>query len=109
MQCSTISQLNLSVRSKAAIEEIRKIDRFSLSLQRVTAGGVVLNIFAGNGPVETTYSVAATDFRTMAQALAAVPSIARRRINNIAQEAAFYASGQDERLFWQAVIDGCKP
>ncbi len=109
MRCPDIDHVTFSPRSRDAIENIRKVDKFSMALQRVTAGGVVVNIFAGNGALESSYAVGTTDFKTMAQALAAMPQIARRRISNIAQEAALYVNNPDERHFWHAVVDGCKP
>jgi hypothetical protein len=68
-----------------------------------------MNIFAGNGPIEATYALASTDFAAIAQAMSAMPEIARRRISNIAQESAFYTSSSAERIFWNAVVDGCRP
>ncbi len=109
VRCPDIERITFSQRSQQAIEEIRKVDRFTMMLQRVTAGGVVMNIFAGNGPIETTYSLASTDFAAMAKAMSAMPEIARRRISNIAQESAFYTSSSAEKIFWNAVVDGCRP
>lgn len=109
VRCPDIEQITFSQRSQQAIEEIRKVDRFTMTLQRVTAGGVVMNIFAGNGPIETTYSLASTDFAAMARAMSAMPEIARRRISNIAQESAFYTRNSAEKTFWNAVVDGCRP
>lgn len=109
VRCPDIEQITFSQRSQQAIEEIRKVDRFTMTLQRVTAGGVVMNIFAGNGPIETTYSLASTDFAAMARAVCAMPEIARRRISNIAQESALYTSNSAEKTFWNAVVDGCRP
>lgn len=53
MRCPDIGYVTFSPRSRDAIENIRKVDKFSMALQRVTAGGVVVNIFAGNGALES--------------------------------------------------------
>lgn len=108
MRCPDIERVTFSQRSHQAIEDIHKVDRFAMALQRVTAGGVVVNIFAGNGPLEASYALRSTDFAAMAKALSAMPQIARRRISNIAQETALYTSSPAEKLFWHAVVDGCK-
>lgn len=109
MRCPDIEHVTFSQRSQHALEEIQKVDRFSMALQRVTAGGVILNIFAGNGPLQATYALGSTDFVAMTKAMSAMPHIARRRISNIAQETAFHTSNSAEQLFWRAVVDGCKP
>ncbi len=108
MQCPTIDHVEFSQRSQDAIEEIRKVERFSMSLQRVAVGGVVLNIFAGNNSLQSSYAITSTDFVALSKALASIPSIARRRISNIAQESAFYVNDLDEKQFWSAVVAGCK-
>ncbi|MCO5786480.1 hypothetical protein DHB74_08985 [Pseudomonas sp. G11-1] len=108
MQCPSIDNLELSQRSKNAVESIRSVERFSLALQRVAVGGVVMNIFAGNNSLQSSYAIASTDFVAMTKALAAIPSIARRRISNIAQETAFYVTDHNEMVFWNAVVAGCK-
>lgn len=64
MRCPDIGYVTFSPRSRDAIENIRKVDKFSMALQRVTAGGVVVNIFAGNGALESSYAVGTTDFKT---------------------------------------------
>ncbi len=108
MRCPDIDHITFSQRSRQAIEAIHKVDRFTMKLQRVTAGGVIVNIFAGNGALEASYALRSTDFVAMTKALSAMPQIARRRISNIAQETTFYTSSPAEKQFWHAVVDGCK-
>lgn len=108
MRCPDIDHITFSQRSQQAIEATHRVDRFAMKLQRVTAGGVIVNIFAGNGALEASYALRSTDFVAMAQALSAMPQIARRRISNIAQETTLYTSNAAEKQFWHAVVDGCK-
>jgi len=68
--------------------------------------------FAGNGPVEKRLMrKQAADFRTMAQALAAVPALPAEAstFNNIAQEASFLMHQAKTKGFLASVIGRCKP
>jgi len=108
MKCPEIKYLNLDARSRGVIAEIKRINKMSSLLSNVMAGGVFVNIFAGNGVLKSAYSIQSTDWRTWAQAMAAIPAIQRRRISDIARQEALDRISGDQKTFWGAVADGCR-
>ena len=107
MDCPNIGNVTFSQMSKDTIEDIRRRKDLSNALIKLTGAGHVINIFLGNGMLESTYSLYSTDFETMANAMAQVPGITKRRISDIAEMTALKVSDYKERQFWLAVSSGC--
>lgn len=108
MECPNIGEIKFSQVSLDAIEEIRSKRAFGQALVAVIGLGTFANIFAGNGPVEATYSLYSTDFETMALSMATVPMITKKSIEKVADMTWLKVSNHKERQFWAAVSSGCK-
>lgn len=66
--------------SKRAIERIRRIPRLATAFARALAGGVFVTIFVGSGPLGAAFNILTTDWKALAEAMLAVPAIARNRM-----------------------------
>ncbi|REL28351.1 hypothetical protein DXX93_18460 [Thalassotalea euphylliae] len=108
MKCPNIESIELSSESKASLKEIQKINELAPFLVKISGGGVMLNLFAGNGAIASTYSVYSHDFEAFTRAMTVVPKIARRRIWNISGLTMLKVKNYKERKFWQAIHKGCK-
>lgn len=108
MECPNIGEIKFSQISLDAIEEIRSKKAFGNALIVVIGAGTFANIFVGNGPVEATYSLYATDFEAMGKSMAAVPLITKKSIERVADMTWLSVSNHKERQFWAAVSSGCK-
>jgi len=80
---------------------------YAKALAVAKGGGVILNIFDGNGMLEASYAIYDTDFKTLKQSMGAIPAIKRKTIENIADMAWLNTSNHKEKQFWQAVSNGC--
>lgn len=107
MECPSINRVTFSSKSIESIEEVRSVNRSGAHLQLALGGGTLLNIFAGNGSLPSSYMIMNTDFKTMSEALAAVPSLVRKRIADIAHDAYEKVKSHEEKLFWRALAQGC--
>lgn len=108
MKCPNIENIELSSVSKSSLKEIKRINDLAPFLIKITGGGVMVNLFAGNGAIKSSYSVYSNDFEAFSLAMKSVPQIARRRIWTISGMAALKVHNYKERKFWQAVHNGCK-
>ena len=108
MECPSIDGITFNARSKEAINAIRRKKRVGKVMNPVIGAGTLVNIFAGNHPIEATYNLSSTDFRAMSQAMLAVPQITRNAIRQEAELAWYYSSNSKEKIFWNAVIRGCR-
>lgn len=109
MDCPTLHGIQFGTDSKKAIERIRRINEQADFLQGMTAGGVFVAIFSTSKPLEASYNIYNTDFDAMAEALSAVNIIRKRRIEEEAFLVINKVSSRDERQFWTAIYNGCKP
>lgn len=107
MDCPNIGEIKFSPVSLDAIENIRSKHVYANALAVAMGGGVILNIFAGNGMVEASYAIYDTDFKTLKQSMGAIPAIKRKTVENIADMAWLNTSNHKEKQFWQAVSRGC--
>ncbi|VAW87226.1 hypothetical protein MNBD_GAMMA18-981 [hydrothermal vent metagenome] len=76
-------------------------------LSRAMPFGTMTNIFLGNKVAISSFNIYQTDFEALAKALAALPAIQRRVIQDIARRQAVYHVGQQAK-FWKGVADGCE-
>lgn len=106
MQCTSIYDLNFDQKSIDAIEDIKRRNNLSKVLSRVMPFGTMANIFLGNGPLKSAHNITRTDFEALAKAMAALPAIQRKVIQDIARRQAIYHVGR-EASFWKGVADGC--
>jgi len=71
------------------------------------SAGTMVNIFAGNGVLKSTYNISQTDFGKFAEAMASIPKIQRVEIRNTARRRQL-DSTWPESIFWKGVADGCR-
>ena len=69
--------------------------------------GTMANIFLGNGALKSSHNIMATDFETLAKAMASLPAIQRKVIRDIATKQAVFHIG-DQSKSWKGVVDGCE-
>ncbi len=108
MNCSDISQIKFSDTSIKAIKEIRGMIKKAKALTWAIGIGNIANIFVGNDALKASYNLHSTDFTRMAEAMQAVPAILRKRVSDTASIAYLNVTQYKEKLFWQAVVAGCK-
>jgi len=108
MKCPIIPIVRFSLSSKAAIKDIRRIREAANVLASALAGSVLLEIFAGNGALNSANKIRKKDWETWAEAMRAVPNMARKRIKFIAQEQLLQFPMKSERKFWEAIDHGCR-
>ncbi len=90
--------------SQAAIAEIRRLEQMANALSAVTGLATMIDIFARNGPIGTSYKVASTDFSLMASAMKASSPILVRRVEDIAMRAAMKPGlTYEETQFWRCL------
>lgn len=106
MQCIPINDIRFSQESIAAIKLIRKKNQLAVVLVTVLPAGAMVNIFLGNGSLQSSYNVYQTVFESLAKAMVSVSPIHRRVIQDIATRQALFSAGK-ESLFWRGVADGC--
>ncbi len=108
-RCSDIPHLTLDLASQRAIEEIkRKIVAANLG-SGLMAGGVVLQIFAGNGVLQSAYSISQTDWQLFSSALFSWHWMLRREVENIANlQELDHANDPAQRHFWRGIANGCQ-
>lgn len=108
-RCPEIHHLRLNLASERAVEEIRrKIVAANLGASAM-AGGVVLQIFARNGTLQSAYSISQTDWQLFSSAMFSWHWILRREIESIANlQELDHANDPAQRNFWRAVGNGCQ-
>lgn len=107
MQCISIHGVKFDHKNISSIEEIKRKNSLSVMLSRAMPFGTMANIFLGNKVAISSFNIYQTDFEALAKALAALPAIQRRVIQDIARRQAVYHIGQQAK-FWRGVADGCE-
>lgn len=111
MGCPDIFGLTLNEKSIKAINHIRNMREMGSRLPLFLAGGTFVNIFAGNGMLQSSYNIVSTDWDYLAQALRGAPGFVRRRIRTQAEAMVIeFELNYDhkQREFWKAIADGCE-
>lgn len=108
MKCPNIEELQFSSASLAGLAQIKNKNDLSKLLITLTGGGTLMTIFLGSSALASTYSVYSTDFSTMSRALASVPAIKRKVIEDIAFSTQMKVTNYKEKVFWKAIYLGCK-
>lgn len=108
MECPNLGEIKFSQISLDAIEDIRRRQRLSGSLVVAIGAGHIINIFFGNGLLESTYSLYSTDFELMSKGMKSAPLLVRDAIESVAEMAYLSVPTHKEREFWRAVASGCK-
>lgn len=106
MKCVFINDIEFSQESMNAIKDIRRRSQMASVLSRIMPAGIMVNIFLGNGALRSTYNISQTDFKSLSNAIAALPVIERKVIHDIAVMQALTHSGKESQ-FWRGVADGC--
>ena len=107
MNCPSIDNIAFSSSSLDSIEQIRDYKLASNRLIHAIGWGHLASIFVGNGLVEATYSLVASDFEGLAKDMKKIPEITRQQIYKTAVMTELRVSNYKEKLFWRAVADGC--
>ena len=110
MSCPSIEGLVLDEESKRAIDEIRQKGRLAEYIGVMSAAGVVANILNSRQPSMVSYNIYQTDYQSFAKAMASVPTLYKRVVENIAslQELRSH-NNYKQMVFWKAVREGCTP
>jgi hypothetical protein len=107
-KCPDIGYIKFSQTSIDAINDIRNRQLLSNTLLITMGGGAIINIpTLGSSLPETSFALYSTDFKAMADAMASVPVITRDRIEFIASCAQNDVKDYKEKMFWEAVRNGC--
>ena len=108
MNCSPIQGLVFDSRSREGLRRIRQIDELSDALAASLGLGTFASIFVGSSAGEAIYNITATDWELLAEAMAAVPQIRRRLVQDEARYQILDHPGDPkQRRFWEGVLDGC--
>ncbi len=78
MQCKSINGLKFDKKSIDAIEDIKRRNNLGAILSGALAIGTMANIFLGNGPLKSAYSISQADFEALAKAMSGLPIIQRQ-------------------------------
>lgn len=108
MECPSLIGLELSNASKEGLAEIKNVVEIGKYLTYSTAFGQLGTIFLNSSPLEASYNIYNTDFEAFAKGLSAIPSITKKRIEQIAGHKWRNVSNYGEKKFWRAVYEGCK-
>ena len=108
MECPSLIGLELSNSSKEGLAEIKNVVEIGRYLTFSSALGRLGVIFLNSSPLEASYNIYSTDFEAFAKGLAAVPTITRKRIEQIAGHKWRDVSGYSEKKFWRAIYEGGK-
>ena len=113
MTCPNISNISFGKTSQAAIVDIQRIRELGNLLTSVIAGSTVVKIFLGRsvGALEVAYNISSYEWKAWAQAMNAIPSLKRARVQQIASY--HLVDNQttlttEEVKFWKAVMYGCR-
>lgn len=69
---------------------------------------VLVNIFNTGNSLIVSFNIYQTDFQSYAKAMAGVSAIHRRTVAFIASKQELRSMDYKQRVFWQAVREGCK-
>lgn len=108
VKCPNIGKIHFSSRSIQAIEEIRRLRQAADQLATLLGAGIMVNLFAGQKPLEAAYAIYEADFEAFAKAMHSIPAILKRRIRDEADRAWLSVSDYQEKTFWQAISVGCE-
>lgn len=112
-QCSQILGLNLDKESLEAIERIKRHTNVANALGVALSAGVFNAIFTKSKPPLVGYNIVQTDWDLYAQALSALPVIAKNRIRqeiNLMLVHYQMPGNYDHKhvQFWKGMKNGCQ-
>lgn len=107
MACPELKGLRLSPKGQEALREIQRVRGLADALAAALGAGTVVNIFAGNGVLQSSYNIYEANWQELSQAMASIPNILRERIRGIAFSQSQVHHFGDEYKFWSAIVDGC--
>ena len=97
----------MTIKAFLQLKKLNEKNSLSIMLSKAMPFGTMANIFLGNKVAISSFNIYQTDFEALAKALAALPAIQRRVIQDIARRQAVYHVGQQAK-FWKGVADGCE-
>lgn len=88
--------------SRRAIEEIREMQSMAKALSAFIGMSAMLDIFAGNGVLISSYKVANTDFELLAKSMRSSNLILVRKVEDLAVRMYMNPSlSYEEKKFWR--------
>ncbi len=109
MSCPTIHSLKFDTQSKLAVDSIRHGAGLTRLLSGTLSLGVLSSIFTRSSALEASYNVYSTDFVTFAKAMQGISDLYRRKVGQVALAEYLRVGDYNQRQFWKAVYEGCKP
>ncbi|WP_099607693.1 hypothetical protein [Vibrio coralliilyticus] len=92
--------------SKKAIREIQDKQDMANVLSGLLGMSVMLDIFARNGVIGSSYKVVTTDFELLGKSMHSSNPILVRQVENIAYRMATHSSiTNQERMFWRCLYN----
>lgn len=99
VDCPNIEDLVFSPASIKAINDIKRIQKYSKMLSVALAVGQFATIFVGNDSLKSTYSFYSTDFEVMANSMLSVPAIELAELNKTIDLVLMRTNNYKEVLF----------
>ncbi|ENM3848723.1 hypothetical protein FXF08_03115 [Vibrio cholerae] len=104
MACSI--NVEFSSESKRALDEIAEMKDMANALSAFIGVSAMMDIFAGNGVIGSSYKIATTDFELLAKSMHSSNPILIRQVENIAARMYMKSSiSQDEKVFWRCLYN----
>jgi hypothetical protein len=89
---------------KESLERLKEIQELGKLLQSVITASPFA-VLLGSGPVETTFSLATTDWDTWGEAVKAVPAIVKNRCQQVCGFEVLNHAGGPLNKFWRRMYD----
>jgi len=106
MACADLSNIRFGFDSKKAIEEIRDLQDMSKALSIFVGASAMMDIFAGNGVITSSYKIYTTDFGLLGDAMRSSNPILVRRVEDISARMYMKPSmTYKEKMFWRCMYD----
>lgn len=98
--------VEFSSESKRALDEIAEMKDMPNALSAFIGVSAMMDIFAGNGVMGSSYKIATTYFELLAKSMHSSNPILIRQVENIAARMYMKSSiSQDEKVFWRCLYN----
>lgn len=104
--CPTISNLKMSAEGKRSLQDIQRVTKSAEVLQKAMLSGTLVSVLLSDKAIPQIFQIRMTDWQALAEAIKAVPSIAKNRIQMISGQTALRTKGK-ENEFWKAMYNLC--
>lgn len=104
--CPTISNLKMSAEGKKSLQDIQRVAKSAGVLQKAMLGGTLASVLLSDKAIPQIFQIKMTDWRALADAIKAVPNIAKNRIQMISGQMTLRTRGKESE-FWKAMYNLC--